>query len=82
MNGTARDVRRTVVAGRTVMADGVVLGADQSRLQAHAQGLFERMRAAYGERDHRRRLPAELFPPTFPDITKTTTPKRYSHDQS
>ena len=85
MNGSARDVRRTVVAGSTVMVDGVVLGADQSRLQAHAQVLFERMRAAYSERDHRRRPSAELFPPTFPDITKTTkttTPKGYSHDQS
>ncbi|MFE7423489.1 chlorohydrolase family protein [Rhodococcus sp. NPDC057529] len=66
LNGSARDVRRTVVAGRTVMTDGHVLGTDQDTLRRHAQALFARMKHAYSDRDHRHRPPDELFPPTFP----------------
>lgn len=66
VNGSGRDVVRTVVAGRTVMVDGVVLGVDQDGLAREAQRLFDKMRAAYPERDLEGRSVDELFPPSFP----------------
>lgn len=66
VNGSGRDIVRTVVAGRTVMLDGVVLGTDQEALAATGQRLFEAMRNAYPERDARGRSVEELFPSTFP----------------
>ena len=66
VNGSGRDVVRTVVAGRTVMLDGDVLGADLPTLAARAQELFDRMRSAYSVRDARRRPADELFPGSFP----------------
>jgi cytosine/adenosine deaminase-related metal-dependent hydrolase len=66
VNASARDIVRTVVAGRTVMSDGVVHGVeDMAGLARRAQELFEKMRAAYGERDHLGRDADELFPPAF-----------------
>lgn len=72
VNGSGRDIVRTVVAGRTVMLDGEVLGTDQARLHADAQQLFDQMRLAYPERDHRGRTATELFPATFPQAASTT----------
>lgn len=66
VNGSGRDVVRTVVAGRTVMLDGDVLGADLPTLAARAQELFDRMRSAYSVRDGRGRGADELFPGSFP----------------
>jgi cytosine/adenosine deaminase-related metal-dependent hydrolase len=65
MNGSARDVRMTVVAGRIVAMDGTIPGLDLQAMRARAQELFGRMRGAYSARDHERRQPGELFPPTF-----------------
>lgn len=65
MNGTSRDLRLSVIAGRTVVRGGAVVGADMAALAARAQVLFERMREAYGERDHLRRSADLLFPATF-----------------
>ncbi|MGW6483253.1 amidohydrolase family protein [Streptomyces sp. NPDC055059] len=67
MAGSARDVSMTVVAGRTVAADGMIPGLDLVSMRARAQELFERMRSAYTERDLHRRAPDALFPPIFPD---------------
>jgi 8-oxoguanine deaminase len=66
MNGSARDLHMTVVAGRVVMRDGVVPGVDAASMAGKAQVLFDKMRAAYSERDYLRRAPADLFPPSFP----------------
>lgn len=66
LNGTARQVTHTVVAGRMVVRDGSVPGVDEAALRSRAQTLFERMRAGYPERDHAGRPERELFPPTFP----------------
>lgn len=66
VNGSGRDVVRTVVAGRTVMLDGRVLGVDQDRLAHDAQRLFDTMRSAYTERDRDGRSTEDLFPPAFP----------------
>ena len=65
INGSARDVKMTVVAGRVVMRDGNVTGAPSAGVAERAQLLFERMRRAYAERDYLGRTAAELFPPTF-----------------
>lgn len=66
LNGTARQVTDTFVAGRAVVVDGALPGLDLESLRAEGQQLFDRMRAAYSERDSRRRDPDELFPPTYP----------------
>lgn len=66
MNGSGRDIVRTVVAGRDVMVDGRVLGVDQENLAHEGQQLFHKMRTAYSERDERGRPADVLFPPTFP----------------
>ncbi|WP_353940878.1 chlorohydrolase family protein [Streptomyces sp. HUAS MG91] len=66
LNGTARQATDSVVAGRPVLVDGGLPGLDLDALRQDAQVLFERMRAAYSERDTERRDTAALFPPTFP----------------
>ncbi|MFF9197528.1 chlorohydrolase family protein [Streptomyces sp. NPDC014779] len=66
LNGTARDAVLTMVAGRIVMRDGRIPGVDLGALRRAGQELFDLMRAAYPERDHRRRPVEELFPPVFP----------------
>ncbi|WP_245006117.1 MULTISPECIES: chlorohydrolase family protein [Rhodococcus] len=69
MNGSGRDILRSVIAGRTVMSEGVVLGVDETALARRAQQLFEKMREGYSERDFQGRSADELFPPTFPEVT-------------
>ena len=66
LNGSARQVTHSVVAGRLVMRDGVIPGIDIQGLKAEAQRLFEQMREAYSERDSENRTPQQLFPPAFP----------------
>lgn len=66
MSGTARQATHTIVAGRTIVRDGVVPGVDLARLRERGQRLFEKLRHGYSERDHAGRSTAELFPPTFP----------------
>ena len=66
LNGSARSVTHSVVAGRMVVRDGEVPGVDLPALRARAQTLFGRLRDAYSERDGLRRSADELFPPTFP----------------
>ncbi|MET9918214.1 chlorohydrolase family protein [Streptomyces sp. NPDC006435] len=68
LNGTARQASHSVVAGRPVLTDGRIPGIDLANLRRRAQELFDRMRAAYSERDLLRRDTAELFPPTFPPL--------------
>ncbi|WP_052850964.1 chlorohydrolase family protein [Streptomyces avicenniae] len=71
LNGTARQATHSAVAGRPVLTDGALPGTDLPGLRRRAQALFEKMRAAYGERDVLRRDAAELFPPTFPPFEET-----------
>ncbi|MFE6857968.1 chlorohydrolase family protein [Nocardia sp. NPDC057668] len=66
MNSTARAARFSMIAGRVVMRDGVIPGIDLPAMTRRAQQLFERMRAAYSERDYLRRSADELFPASFP----------------
>lgn len=68
--GTARDARFSMVAGRVVMRDGRIPGVDEEALRAEGQRVFEKLRAAYPERDALAgpagSREAELFPPVFP----------------
>ncbi|MBP1134641.1 cytosine/adenosine deaminase-related metal-dependent hydrolase [Arthrobacter sp. PvP023] len=66
LNGTARQVTDTFVAGRPVVVGGALPGVDLDALRAEGQRLFDEMRAAYSVRDVRLRKPDELFPPTYP----------------
>ena len=68
LNGTARDAVLTMVAGRVVMRDGRIPGVDLAELRRSGQALFDRMRAAYPERDYRHQPVEELFPPVFPRL--------------
>lgn len=65
LNGSARNVTDTYVAGRPVVVDGSLPGIDLDGLRAQGQLLFGTMVEAYGERDYRRRVSSELFPPVY-----------------
>jgi hypothetical protein len=43
-------------------------GIDEPSMRRRAQAYFAAMRAAYGERDYRRRPADALFPPSFPSM--------------
>lgn len=64
--GTARDARLTMVAGRVVMREGRIPGVDLDRLRGDGQRIFDKLRAAYADRDYRRGAGPDLFPPVFP----------------
>lgn len=66
LNGTARQVTHSVVAGRPVVVDSAVPGIDLDALRARAQAIFTKMRNAYSERDARQRDADVLFPPPYP----------------
>ncbi|WP_427016126.1 chlorohydrolase family protein [Pseudarthrobacter sp. P1] len=69
LNGTARQLTHSVVAGRIIVRDGAVPGVDLARMRTRAQTLFNRMRGSYSERDTLHRSADELFPPAFPLAT-------------
>lgn len=70
LSGTGRDAHFSMVAGRVVMRDGAIPGLDAEALRAEGQRIFEKLRAAYPERDALAApggsTEAELFPPVFP----------------
>lgn len=76
--GTGRDARFSMVAGRVIMRDGAIPGVDLAELRREGQRIFERLRAAYPERDARAALlgssEAELFPAVFPPSSSPSLP--------
>lgn len=72
LNGSARNVTDTYVAGRPVVVDGSLLGIELDELRAEGQRLFGQMVEAYGERDYRRREASELFPPVYASAVAQT----------
>lgn len=64
--GSARDVRLTMVAGRVVVREGRIDGVDLEALGSEGARIFDRLRDAYDERDHRTGQAEALFPPVFP----------------
>ena len=65
MNAGGAFVRTVVINGRTVVRDGQIPGVDFVALKAAGQAYFDKMKAAYPERDYLRRPVKELFPPSF-----------------
>lgn len=65
MNGDGRDVRRVVVDGRVVVADGALVGANMPALRSVAQDLHDKYRRSYSERDWCHRSADVLFPDSF-----------------
>ena len=65
LNGTARQAVLSVVAGRTIMAEGMIEGVDMEYWRHTAQELFAKMRSAYTARDTLNRPADELFPPVY-----------------
>lgn len=65
MNTGGAYVRTVIINGRTVMANGQLPGVDFADLKVRGQAYFDKMKAAYTERDSHRRPLAELFPPSF-----------------
>lgn len=66
MNCTGANVRTAVIDGRVVMENGILAGINEPSMRRRAQAYFDRMKAAYSERDHRRRPAEELFSASFP----------------
>lgn len=69
LNGSARNITDSYVAGRPVVVNSELPGFDLVRLREQAQQLFARMMASYPERDYKRREVAELFPTEYPAAT-------------
>ncbi|MDQ0893504.1 chlorohydrolase family protein [Agromyces ramosus] len=81
LTGTGRDAHFSMVGGRVVMRDGAIPGVDVDALRREGQRIFEKLRAAYRERDYRAAPAAagagaagELFPPVFP-VASTRVPR-------
>lgn len=70
LNGTARQAVLSVVAGRTIMANGEIKGVDLDSWRAKGQELFDKMRGAYTVRDGRNRTEDELFPPVYARVER------------
>ena len=70
LNGTARQAVLSVVAGRTIMANGKIEGVDLGSWRAKGQELFDKMRGAYTVRDGRNRTEDELFPPVYARVER------------
>lgn len=68
--GTGRDASFSMIAGRVVMRDGEIPGLDVAALRTEGQRIFEKLRAAYPERDALAGPAGSsveaLFPPVFP----------------
>ncbi|MCA9983869.1 MAG: amidohydrolase family protein, partial [Anaerolineales bacterium] len=72
--GNGRNIRDVIVDGRTIVKDGQIPGLDVADMQRQARDYFARMRAAYPERDFKRRSVDTLFPPSFRSISKPANP--------
>jgi cytosine/adenosine deaminase-related metal-dependent hydrolase len=72
MNAGGSHVRTVIVDGRTVVEDGAISGLDVEAMRRRAQAYFETYKAAYSERDYKRRSVDDLFPPSFRTIEPST----------
>ncbi len=68
MNTSGAAVRTVIINGRTVMEDGKLPGVDMAAMKTEGQRYFDKLKAAYPERDYLRRPLDELFPPSFRTI--------------
>ena len=66
MCGCGRDVKMSVINGKTVMKDRTIEGVDLEEIKAKGQKYYDKMRMGYMERDYRHLSEDELFRPSFP----------------
>lgn len=64
--GSGRDVKLSVINGRTVMKDRQIEGVDLEEIQAKGQKYYDKMKAGYMERDYRHLPEHMIFRPSFP----------------
>lgn len=70
MSGSGRDVKLSIIAGRTVMKDRELPGVDLEEVKAKGQRYFDKMRLGYVERDYQQLGAEELFTPSFRVVKK------------
>ena len=63
MCGCGRDVKMSVINGKTVMKDRTIEGVDLEEIKAKGQKYYDKMRMGYMERDYRHLSEDELFRP-------------------
>jgi cytosine/adenosine deaminase-related metal-dependent hydrolase len=66
MNCGGANVRSVIIDGRFVMRDWTLAAVDDVAMRQQAQACFDKIKAAYSERDFRGRGTHDLFPPAFP----------------
>ena len=66
MCGCGRDVKLSIINGKTVMKDRTIEGVDLEEIKAKGQKYYDKMRMGYMERDYRHLSEDELFRPSFP----------------
>lgn len=59
--GSGRDVKTSIINGRTVMEDYRIPGVDYDALRENAQKYFDKMKEGYRARSRHKDLPAEAF---------------------
>lgn len=65
ISASGRDIKMSVIEGRTVMKDRKIEGVDLDEMKEKSQKYYEKMKLGYLERDYQH-LPAEkLFKPSF-----------------
>ncbi len=67
---SGRDFVASFIAGRQVMAEGKVIGADEAALAKAADQLMAKLMASHSARAPGRPPPEALFPPSFPWAAK------------
>ncbi len=70
MNCNGADVHTVIINGRIVVQDGRIPGLDMEQMKAEGQRYFDKLKAAYPERDYQQRPVNELFPPSFHTVIR------------
>jgi cytosine/adenosine deaminase-related metal-dependent hydrolase len=70
MQGSGRDAQTVIIDGRIVMRDREIPGIDLDAMHAEVQHVFATLRDGYGHRNSRGRSADELFPSSFPTVSR------------
>lgn len=65
ISGSGRDVKMSVIDGRTVMKDRNIEGVDLNNIKEKGQKYFKKMKLGYLERDYQHLPKEKLFKPSF-----------------
>lgn len=68
MSGSGRDIKLSIINGRTVMRDQQIPNIDLKEIQRKGQLYFEKMKKAYSKRDYQQLPEEELFTSSFPYV--------------